>query len=323
MGDRIFVTGASGFVGSAVCNELLRRGFGVNALVRANEDPPPSPLPAYQEGEMKITGDLFDAASLDAAMRDCSAVINLVGIIMEKPSKGITFERIHVEGTKYVLAAGRRAGIKRYIHMSALGARANAVSEYHKTKWCAEEGVRSSGLDWTIFRPSMIHGPRGEFMKMAAKWAKKQAMPFLFMPYFGRGLLGLGGSGLIQPVYVNDVSRAFVDAVEKPESIGNAYDLAGLDRMTWPEMLSIIARAVVKKKRLIIPIPAWYAKAVTHIAPAALLPFNHDQVIMSQEDNVADITPFIAQFGWTPAAFEPSLRSYASELSEARRYDER
>src|SRR5688572_23445796 len=215
MPGRVFVTGGSGFVGSHVIDELLGRGYGVNALVHGRE------LRAGRARSVK--GDLFDATALDDGIRGCDAVIHLVGIIFENRSKGVTFERVHNEGTRSVVDATLRNGVRRYVHMSALGTRADAVSAYHQTKFKAEQYVRSSGLDWTIFRPSMIHGPGGELMQMEADWARRRKPPFLFMPYFGAGATGRGGAGMLQPVYVKDVARAFVDALEKPQTVGEIY----------------------------------------------------------------------------------------------------
>jgi NADH dehydrogenase len=262
----------------------------------------------------EIRGELSDSAALEEGLRDCAALIHLVGIIMENPGKGVTFESVHVEGTRSVVEAARRTGVKRYIQMSALGTRAGARSEYHKTKWRAEELVRASGLDWTIIRPSMIHGPNGEFMKMEAKWARKQSPPFLFMPYFGAGLLGLGGAGRLQPVYVKDVARAFVDAIVNPVTIGKTYELGGSEQMTWPEMHRALARAVIGKNRLTMAIPVWYAKALAAILPRSVLPFSRDQVIMSQEDNTCDLSGFEKDFGWKPAGFQKALGEYAGRL---------
>ena len=308
MSGNLFVTGGSGFVGSAVIDELVRRGHQVKALVRKDA------LDSRGGKVTSVVGDLFNAQGLASGMADCDAVIHLVGIIMEQPSKGVTFERIHFEGTKAVVDAAQAAGIKRYLHMSALGVRPNAVSEYHKTKWKAEEYVRRSGLDATLFRPSMIHGPKGEFMRMEAAWAKKQAMPFLFMPYFGHGVLGLGGSGQLQPVYVGDVARAFADALMNPNTIGQTYELGGADRLDWPAMHKTVAEVVTGKRRLTMPIPAWYAKAIATILPGALLPFNKAQVQMAEEDNVCDTRPFEEAFGWKPLGLEESLRGYKDQL---------
>lgn len=304
----IFVTGGSGFVGTAVIDELTNRGHFVRALTRGKSLPD-------REGKVgSVTADLHDSAALATAIAGCDAVVHLVGIIMEKPSAGVTFQRIHFEGARSIVDATKSAGVKRYVHMSALGTRPNADSDYHKTKWAAEEYVRASGLDWTIFRPGMIHGPRGEFMKMEAAWAKKQAMPFLFMPYFGAGALGLGGGGKIQPIYVGDVARAFADAVDKTNTIGQTYDIAGPDMMDWPTMHHTVAKILTGKTRLTMPIPAWYARTLTAIVPASLLPFNRAQVVMSQEDNTCDLKPFQDAFGWYPRPFAETVQAYKDQV---------
>jgi len=305
MPGRVFVTGGSGFVGSFVIGELLRRGYGINALAHHGTIANPS--------VRAVAGDLFNPSSLDEGIRGCDAIIHLVGIIAEKPSKGTTFERIHVEGTRCIVDAARRNQVRRLVHMSALGTRPNAVSQYHHTKWKAEEYVRGSDLDWTILRPSLIHGPGG-FMKMEAAWARKSSPPFVAMPYFGGGLLGLRGGGLLQPIYVGDVARAFVDAIEKPQTIRRTYELAGPGRFTWPQFHRAAAGGVVGHRRLTAPMPAWVAKLLAAAGLGPLLGFNRDQVIMSQEDNIADIAPFERDFGWTPRGFEATLAEYAGKL---------
>jgi NADH dehydrogenase len=306
MANPIFVTGASGFVGSAVLSALAGKGYPVNALTSSRR--------IKSDGAVKIfKGDLLDPAVLDAGMRGCGAVIHLVGIIMEKPAAGVTFERIHHQGTVAVVDAAKRNGVRRLVHMSALGVRPNAASEYHKTKFEAEEYLRASGLDWTIFRPSMIHGPRGDFMKMEAMWARGKAPGPLFfqpfMPYFGGKK-----AGLLQPVYVDDVGRAMVESLEKPETVGKVYSLGGPDRITWPQLHEIVAEAVVGHRRMVAAIPVWAAKALVGVGVAPLLGFNRDQLIMSQEDNTCDLGQFEKDFGWKPRAFAPLVREYAKEL---------
>jgi len=302
----VMVTGASGFVGSAVTAELLQREWSVHALLGRR------PLTQSTPRLHAIPGGIFDPAALDQALKGCEAAIHLVGIIMERPSHGITFRRMHVEATRCVVDAAVRNGVKRYLHMSALGTRLDAVSEYHKTKFEAEEYVRASGLDWTIFRPSMIHGPHGEFMKMETAWARGTAPPFLFMPYFGAGLFGRGGAGHIQPVFVGDVARAFAEALGNPKTIGEIYPLGGATPLTWPQMHEAVAQAVVGRKRWVQAIPVWKAKLLTRIVPGPLLPFNHDQVVMSQEDGTCDLTKFKGEFGWEPRGFAEALKTYIS-----------
>ncbi len=231
MAGTVFVTGASGFVGAAVVEELLVRGYEVTPLVHRR------PIVSATGRVHSIDGSLFDPKILEKGMRGASAVIHLVGIIFEHRFAGITFQRMHFEGTKSVVDAAKTAGVKRYVHMSALGTRMDAVSEYHKTKYAAEQYVRASGLDWTIFRPSMIHGAKGEFMEMVSKWVRKKAPPFFAMPYFKSRRRG--GPPQIQPIFVKDVAKAFVDALEKPKTIGEVYPIAGAQRFTWPEFYRV------------------------------------------------------------------------------------
>lgn len=307
MAARVFLTGGSGFVGSAILSELLTRGYSINALIHRGT------LPASSPELREIHGDLFDPQALDSGIAGCDAILHLIGIIMEKPSKQITFERLHFEATRQMVDAAKRNNVKRYIHMSALGTRPDAVSDYHRTKWRAEQYVRNSGLDWTILRPSLIHGPGG-FMQMEARWARKSAPPFVAMPYFGNGFLGLGGSGLLQPVYVQDVARAFVDAISTPASIHKTYDLAGPERFTWPQLHEASAQEIVGKHRLAAPLPVWFAKLLASVGLGPLLDFSRDQVIMSQEDNIGDPQPFEADFGWKMRPFRSALHAYAREL---------
>ena len=125
---------------------------------------------------------------------------------------------------------------------------------------------------------------------------------------------GTGGAGMLQPVYVNDVARAFVDALERPGTIGQTYELGGTEKITWSQLHQGVAKAVFGKRRWVMPLPAWYARAVTHLVPQSLLPFNRDQVTMSQENNTCDPGKFILDFGWTPRGFEETLKTYALQL---------
>jgi uncharacterized protein YbjT (DUF2867 family) len=304
---KVFITGGSGFVGSAVIDALLASDWSVHALVKDQ------PLDRPADRVTSFTGGLFDDAALSAGLAGCDAAIHLVGIIAERPG-GVTYQRIHVEGTRRVTDAAARAGGLRFIQMSALGARPDAPSEYHRTKVQAEQIVRSSPLQWTIFRPSMIHGPGGAFLKQQAAWARHRAVPFVGMPYFSRGLIGLAGSALLQPVFVGDVARAIVESLDNPKMIGQPYPIGGPDRMTWPQMYRQVAQAVTGRPVLTLPIPAWYARALTHVLPSAVLPFNRSQVQMAVEDNVCDMTATEAALGWTPRPFSATLHDYAGLL---------
>jgi uncharacterized protein YbjT (DUF2867 family) len=134
------------------------------------------------------------------------------------------------------------------------------------------------------------------------------------MPYFGAGLLGYGRRSLVQPVHVDDVARLFVDALTKTQIIGRRYDVVGAQRLTWPAMYRAFAQALRGRPKATLPIPAWYAMLLTQLLPPRLLPFNRAQVIMSQEDSIADPIDIERDFGFTPEGFTQSLARYVSEL---------
>lgn len=150
----IFLTGGSGFVGSAVIDELLARGHSINALLNHGQI-------RSHESIRIIRGDLFNAAALDEGLRDADAAIHLVGIIIENKAKGVTFEHMHVDGTRAIIDAVKRSRVTRYIHMSALGTRPDAVSNYHKTKYAAEQIVQTlSPLSACDERSRVVLGER-------------------------------------------------------------------------------------------------------------------------------------------------------------------
>ena len=327
---KIALTGATGFVGRHVLPQLLSEGHTVRALCRGRR-------PAADSRVTPVEGDLFTPAALRELMAGADAVVHLVGIIMERPGRGQTFARVHVEGTRNLIKAAQAACVKRWVHMSALGSRPDGVSTYHRTKWQAEEAVRAAGLDYTIFRPSLIHGPDGEFVQMVKDFCCGMLPPTPpFIPYFGTGhgvsdLLWLVKAGLwpfrgvgqppyvarcqagrLQPVWVQDVARVFAAAPNHPASVGETYPVGGPDVLTWPGLYETCHRHIpgaLAKPILALPVPV--AKLMARLPG---VPFNLDQVIMSQEDSVCDTSKLTAEFGLSLAPFEPTFASYATQI---------
>ncbi len=293
MGDQktIFITGSTGFIGRAVLDELVSRNYAVRALVRSKR--------SATSQVTYLAGDLFDQQLLDRGMKDVSAVIHLVGIIREKKSAGQTFERIHHQGTISIIDAARRNGVRRFLHMSALGSEPDSRSEYALTKYQAEQYLKKTDLDYTIFRPSLVIGKSGEFTEMLRAWASYRKVPWLFMPYFGKGLLGQR-SALVQPIRVDDVANAFAGAVERSDLSGKTIDLVGPEQMDWREMYRRAAIAMVGEKRLSIGLPIWYARLLTQICPSFLLPFNRAQIELAAIDNVSDLSKMQSLLNWSP-----------------------
>src|SRR5262249_8306847 len=192
------------------------------------------------------TGDVRDVDSLAAAAAGRDAVIHLVGIIHEEGDQ--TFDRIHREAAENVVAAMKSAGVRRLLHMSAMGSSLDAPSEYGRTKAAGERAVRESGQDWTIFRPSIIFGPGDGFVSLLAPIVRGNPG---FIPVIG------DGTTRFMPVSVYDVARVFADALEKPETVRAAYEVGGPETLTLNEIYREIAAAVGKPSKPLVHLPVW------------------------------------------------------------------
>ena len=292
---RILVTGGTGFVGREVVRQLSGVGNKVTCLVR-DTGRARSILP---DKVQLHRGELSDAGSLKSALNECDAVIHLAGIIQERGRS--TFEQIHVRGTAVLLKAAVEAGIKRFVHMSALGSRPDAVSRYHRTKYRAEEAVRESGMDWTIFRPSVIFGPGDQFFNLLGKFIR--SMPVV--PVIGPG------NSRIQPIGVTKVAACFALSVGNPETYGKIYELGGSEVLTYNQVYEIIARVLGKQKKYIhVPIGMVKPGAflMESFLPKPLI--TREQLIMLQEDNLCDPSEAAQEFGLEPETFEEGIRAY-------------
>jgi len=298
----VFLTGATGFVGSYILRALLAAGHSVRCLVRD------SSTTFDVAGKIeKVKGDITKPKSLTGTMRGCDAVIHLVGIIDEKPDQGITFERIHHEGTQHVVDAALEAEVEVFIQMSANGAREDGVSAYQTSKWKAEQYVRKAGFrHWTIFRPSLVFGAPGPGQpEFATKLADALIRPFPILPVFG------DGSYRMQPISVEEVAAAFVQALTTPAAVGKAYCTAGMDAYPYTEILDIITRGCGLEPKFKLPQPTWLIRPVIQLtAPLGLLPISTDQFDMLIEGNTCDATALYDDFDLEYKPFTPENLSY-------------
>jgi len=294
---KVFVAGGTGFVGGHLVRELRRNGHTV-VLLTHNVARGPEP------GIEIARGDVADPVSVGAAVWGCDAVINLVGIIREFPSKGVTFDRLHVLATRNVVDAAREGGIRRYLQMSALGTRPEAVSAYHRTKYAAEEYVRASGLDWTIFRPSLIYGPKDAFVNMLADQIRK----FPVIPVIG------DGSYRMQPIHADDVARCFVRSLAMPETVGQTYELCGPDRFTFREMLNVVARTLGKSSVTTVSSPVGLMKSVVpFLQKIPAFPLTSDQLQMLLEESICN-EGWRKTFPCDPVRFKEGIKEYLKRL---------
>lgn len=264
----VLVTGASGFVGRRLLEQLLAKGHRVMALSRRRANFP-------VEVEVAL-GDVVSGEGLAAASASAEAVIHLVGIIRETRGQG--FEQAHTEGTRNVVSAAREAGVKRYLQMSALGAAKGTGSRYFETKARAEEIVKASGLDWTIFRPSLIFGRGDEFFGLVLKGLVSAPL----IPQIGDGRFP------IRPIYVGDVAGAFEQALSRPATIGRSFDLVGPTEYSFRELL-LLVREALGSRNPILPVPLWAMKlAVPLLQILPHPPITRDQFAMLLRGNTGD-----------------------------------
>jgi NADH dehydrogenase len=290
---KIFLAGGTGFVGGNLCEILAASGHEVRLLVHHRRD-------IKVAGLEQIEGDAGDLESFAGSVSGCDAVINLIGIIREFPGKGMTFEKLHVEATRNLVAAAGMAGSKRYLQMSALGTRPQAVSPYHRTKWQAEELVRDSDLEWTIFRPSLIFGPGDAFINMLADQIRK--LPFV--PVIGDGQYRM------QPIAVQDVARCFAMALGMPQTVGKSFELCGADRLTYLEMIDTIATVLGRSSPVKMKNPLLLMKLATSMLQQfPLYPVTMDQIQMLTEESICDGS-WRETFGFEPVRFSEGIASY-------------
>ena len=301
----VLVTGGTGFVGTHLVNRLLQRGHTVAVLARS----PEKTRNRYNRPVETVAGDVLDPEGLPAAAAGRDALIHLVGIIHDV--QGPSFDRMHREATENVIAAARAAGVRRLLHMSAMGASEDAPSEYGRTKAAAEKAVRASGLEWTVFRPSIIFGPGDGFVSLLAPVVRLNPG---FIPVVGPG------TTRFQPVSIHDVTRVFADALEKPETVGRAYDVGGPDVLTLNDIYREIAIAVGKPRKRLVHFPLWYGRLLARLfetmARRGLFadpPLTRDQLKSLSRDNVGDLTETLAAFGGEWKRFAPGIREYLTD----------
>lgn len=282
---KIFLAGASGFVGERVLNDLLSAGHEVTALVHSarslmDDRSSTEEIVRANPNVKAVTGDVTSAEEmLRAVPTGTQAIIYLPGLLREFPRKGVTFRAVHVHGVRNLLAAAPQVGAVRWIQMSALGAEPNASTKYYRTKWEAEELIRASGLDWTILRPSLIFDDRPRHQHNFVDEIAKAIRMAPFLPILGNGQF------LLQPVSIDDISQTILQSLSKPETIGKIYEIGGPDKLTYRQVVLTIARAMGAKKPMI-KIPLWTIMSVARLLGRfPWFPITLDEIVMLRDGN--------------------------------------
>ena len=303
--ESVCILGGSGFVGRAIAEQLATRGVRVRIVTRIL--PRAMPLAVLPTVEI-MTAAPHDVATLKRCFHDMEGVINLVGILHE--TRRQTFTRCHAELPRDIAEACRANGVRHLLHMSALGASRDGPSDYQRSKAAGEDAVRAAGdaVPFTIFRPSIIFGEGDRFVNLFAKMARV----FPVIPL-------AGASSRLQPVWVEDVARAFAGALGNTRCFGQAYELAGPKVYTLEEIVRYAGEVSGHHPR-ILPLgntlASMQAFTLEHL-PGKLM--TRDNLRSLSVDNVAS-QPFPDVFGFQPSALEAVAPEYLAATTTRARY---
>jgi uncharacterized protein YbjT (DUF2867 family) len=296
---RVAVIGASGFIGRYVVKRLAARGDVIAAIMR-DAEAGRFLQPMGDVGQIaRIRATVADDRQMTAALAGNDAVVNLAGILYERGAQ--RFAVVHHEGARRVGRIATAAGVKRVVHISALGAAAGSPSRYAQSKAAGEAAIAEAFPGVTILRPSVVFGPEDDFFNRFGAMA--QYLPAL--PLIG------GGNTRFQPVYVGDVAAAVVAALDDPATVGRVYELGGPQVYSFRELMQVVLHET-RRKRPLIAVPwsiATLQAAFLEHLPVPLL--TRDQVRLLRSDNVvAPGAATLQDLGIQPTAIDAVLPTY-------------
>ncbi|MEP6858467.1 MAG: complex I NDUFA9 subunit family protein [Gemmatimonadales bacterium] len=251
----VLVTGAAGLVGIHACRELSKHGWQIRALIR---DPARAAMALGQLPVEFRVGDVRDATSLRNSLNGCGAVVHLAAIAVEK--KGESYADSNTAATERLISAARAESVHRLIFMSQNGADSRSPYPFLHSKGVAQNSVKTSGLGWTILRPSVIFGPEDQFVNVLGRLIR--LTPKIF-PLPG------GGAARFQPIAVDDVARVIRMSLEKKETVNQTYELGGAIPLTLRQMTERILTAMGTTRRLV-PVPVKLLRPIVALAQRLL-----------------------------------------------------
>lgn len=290
MSHLVVVVGATGFVGSHLVPRLAEAGHRVRAVSRRGRR-----RPGWPDTVETVRADVETGAGLDAALAGADVVVHLVAIPRE--AGGRTFENVNVRGTERVIAAARRAGVRRLVHLSVLGVTDDPRLAYLSSKWRGEQLVRESGLGWVVFRPSLLFGRGDGFFNLIKTT----------LTWWSPGVVAIPGDGRepFQPLSVDDLAAAVTAAVGEPARDGSVYEIGGPETLTYREIVDRVMRATGKRRlKLNLPVPILSALTAVTDRVLPIFPVSHDQVRSLGRPNVAEEGAFERAFGFAPRPFD-------------------
>ena len=285
---KVLVAGGTGFIGSYLCRSLADDGHAVTALSRSPEETP--------AGVTGVSGDVTDYDSIEPAVEGHDAVVNLVALspLFEPDGGNRMHDRIHRGGTENLVRAAEDGGVERFVQLSALGADPNGDTAYIRAKGEAEAIVRDSGLDWTVFRPSVVFGEGGEFVSFTKR------LKGMFAPGVPLYPLPGGGKTRFQPIHVEDLVPMIAAAVTDDEHAGETYEIGGPEVLTLRQVTDLVYEAE-RKGVTIVPLPMPLAKIGLSVLGAVPgFPMGPDQYRSLKFDNTT-VDNDVGAFGVDPA----------------------
>lgn len=300
----VAIAGGTGFVGGGIGAVLAARGHHVVVLTHRPPEAPPI-RPALPAGWDVRHVDLADAAGLAAAMSGIDALIVAIafhGYPMENPRRSETFEAVDGAGTERLVAAAATAGVGNVVYISGAGAAADLPRQWFRAKWRAEEAVRSSGLRYTILRPTWLYGPRDVALNRFLGFARY--LPFVPLTGNGRQLLA--------PVFIDDLGAIVADALADPAAADRVFEVGGPDTMTMNDVVRTALR-VTGKRRFLLHAPETLMRMAAW--PLQFLPrppLTPDAVVFVNQPATVDTGPLLAALPRRLTPLEDGLRTYLS-----------
>lgn len=306
---QIALFGGTGFVGNYIVDALTAAGHEPSLLVRAS-----SLHKLRRADNCRITqGDISSEDAIATTLSGCDALIYNIGILKEVRKHGITFEELQFRGVARVADAAKRQGVARMLLMSANGVKRPGTS-YQETKYRAEELVSNSGLQHTIFRPSVIFGDSHGLQEISSQLYNDLVKPPIPAVGFHTGWNPKGNGVVLSPVHIRDVADAFVAALTNDATIGKTYVLGGPEVLTWTQMIERIATTVGRDK-WVLPMPIGVMKFGAMLFDwLPFFPATHEQLTMLAEGNAADPDDIESLIGRPPLPFVPENLAYLRQI---------
>ena len=309
--QNVAVFGGTGFIGSYILESLVKHKYHPVILTREGSE---KKIHINRGLCHTFSGSINNLNKIKRVLEFSNSVIYNIGIIREFPHKGISFEHLHFFAVKKIIDLCPKYGIKRFVLMSANGVESEKTGyQYFKLK--AEDYLKNSGLEWTIFRPSVVFGDANGKMEFCTE-LKEQIikLPFPAPLFFNKFNVSDAGNFRFSPIHVENVAEFFVKSLSKETSIRKTFNLGGPDSFSWKEILIKISNAA-RIKKFFIPVPVVFIKLIAFFFERfEFFPVSIDQITMLLEGNTCESMEFFKEFEIKPKEFNADNLEYLNNI---------